>query len=120
MVECLPNRPRRRPQRRACCLARTHDAAPRSCTGAPQITAGEEIDVTLGVRFGLSTLAAAGLGNLVADVAGIGFANSIEVGRPLLSLAGRTCCSDARFPCNAALCRVRGCRLHAAHTLAVL
>ena len=41
--------------------------------------AGEEIDETFGVKFGLSTLASAGLGNLVSDVAGIGFAEQIEV-----------------------------------------
>lgn len=41
--------------------------------------AGEEIDATFGVKFGLSTLASAGLGNLVSDVAGIGFAEQIEV-----------------------------------------
>lgn len=40
--------------------------------------AGDEIDALFGARLGLSTLASAGLGNLLADVAGIGFANSIE------------------------------------------
>lgn len=44
-----------------------------------QLVAGEEIDATFGVKFGLSTLASAGLGNLVSDVAGIGFAEQIEV-----------------------------------------
>lgn len=32
---------------------------------------GDQIDCSLGVRFGLSTLAAAGLGNLISDVVGI-------------------------------------------------
>lgn len=41
--------------------------------------AGEEIDATLGVKLGFSTLASAGLGNLVSDVAGIGFADQLEV-----------------------------------------
>lgn len=41
--------------------------------------AGEEIDATLGVKLGFSTLASAGLGNLVSDVAGIGFAEQLEV-----------------------------------------
>ena len=36
------------------------------------LVAGDYIDVTFGVTFGLSTLAAAGLGNMVSDVAGIG------------------------------------------------
>ena len=45
--------------------------------------AGEEIDATLGVKLGFSTLASAGLGNLVSDVAGIGFAEQLEVRRCL-------------------------------------
>ena len=45
--------------------------------------AGEEIDATLGVKLGFSTLASAGLGNLVSDVAGIGFAEQLEASRPL-------------------------------------
>lgn len=44
-----------------------------------QLVAGEEIDATLGVKLGFSTLASAGLGNLVSDVAGIGFADQLEV-----------------------------------------
>ena len=43
------------------------------------LVAGEEIDSQLGVRFGLSMLASAGLGNMVADVVGVGAANAIEV-----------------------------------------
>jgi len=42
------------------------------------LVAGEEIDATLGVKLGFSTLASAGLGNLVSDVAGIGFAEQLE------------------------------------------
>lgn len=42
------------------------------------LVAGEEIDATLGVKLGFSTLASAGLGNLVSDVAGIGFADQLE------------------------------------------
>ena len=38
---------------------------------AIMIVAGDRIDATLGVRLGFSTLAAAGLGNLISDVAGI-------------------------------------------------
>ena len=44
-----------------------------------QIIAGDEIELVFGARMGLSTLAAAGLGNLVSDIAGLGFANQIEV-----------------------------------------
>ena len=42
------------------------------------LLAGEEIEAVFGARFGLSTLAAAGLGNLVSDVAGLGLADQIE------------------------------------------
>mmetsp|Transcript_6313 Transcript_6313/g.13912 ORF Transcript_6313/g.13912 Transcript_6313/m.13912 type:complete len:268 (+) Transcript_6313:72-875(+) len=44
------------------------------------LTAGEEIDTLFGARLGLSTLASAGLGNLVADVIGVSAANAIEQG----------------------------------------
>lgn len=42
------------------------------------IMAGETIDNTLGGALGLSTMAAAGLGNLFSDVAGLGLADTIE------------------------------------------
>ncbi len=42
------------------------------------ILSGEYIDATLGVRMGLSTLAAAGVGNLVSDMLGVGCGNFIE------------------------------------------
>ena len=41
--------------------------------------AGEEIDSVFGASWGLSKLAAAGLGNIVADVVGVGCADRIEV-----------------------------------------
>ncbi len=44
------------------------------------ILAGDQIDATLGVRFGLSTLAAAGFGNLISDVVGVVSGQSIEAG----------------------------------------
>ena len=40
---------------------------------AIMILAGDKIDMTLGLSLGLSTMAAAGLGNLLSDVCGIGF-----------------------------------------------
>jgi hypothetical protein len=43
-----------------------------------QIVAGDYIDASLGAAFCLSTMAAAGLGNLVSDVAGIFCADAIE------------------------------------------
>jgi CRP-like cAMP-binding protein len=45
---------------------------------AIMILVGDKIDSTLGVRFGLSTLAAAGLGNLISDVVGISLGEVIE------------------------------------------
>jgi len=61
------------------------------------LTAGEGIEARFGVAFGLSTLAAAGLGNLLSDVAGLGLADQIEAraratrwgAPPLLSAADR-------------------------------
>lgn len=58
--------------------------------------AGDEIDALFGARFGLSTLASAGLGNLLADVAGIGFANSIEQAVRKLKWAQQTGISKAQ------------------------
>jgi Transmembrane protein 65 len=43
-----------------------------------QILAGDYIDAKLGAAFCLSTMAAAGLGNLISDIAGIFMADSIE------------------------------------------
>ncbi|KAK6179938.1 hypothetical protein SNE40_012184 [Patella caerulea] len=42
------------------------------------IAFGEYIDMTLGMRLGISTMAAAGFGNLISDVAGIGLASYVE------------------------------------------
>ncbi|KAL8596175.1 hypothetical protein ACOMHN_021215 [Nucella lapillus] len=42
------------------------------------IVAGEYIDLTLGAMFGISTMAAAGFGNLISDVAGVGSAYNVE------------------------------------------
>ncbi|XP_015924958.1 transmembrane protein 65 [Parasteatoda tepidariorum] len=42
------------------------------------ILAGDYIDTTIGVTFGISTMAAAGLGNTLSDVAGIGSAFYVE------------------------------------------
>ncbi|XP_043194522.1 transmembrane protein 65-like isoform X2 [Amphibalanus amphitrite] len=43
------------------------------------ITAGDYIEASVGVAFGISTMAAAALGNAVSDVAGIGSAFYVEV-----------------------------------------
>ncbi|VDO98670.1 unnamed protein product [Soboliphyme baturini] len=42
------------------------------------ILSGEYIDMSLGILFNISTMAAAGMGNLLSDVSGIGFAYYIE------------------------------------------
>lgn len=44
------------------------------------IVAGESIEASIGVTLGLSSFAAAGLGNLTSDVLGLGLSSSIEVG----------------------------------------
>ena len=48
------------------------------CDNAIMLTAGEGIESSLGVAFGITTLAAAGLGNLISDVVGLGLADTIE------------------------------------------
>ncbi|TPP65000.1 Transmembrane protein 65 [Fasciola gigantica] len=45
---------------------------------AIMIVAGEYIDLTFASLFGLSTMAAAGLGNLVSDICGLGLAGYVE------------------------------------------
>lgn len=39
---------------------------------------GEYIDWTLGVTFGISTMAAAGIGNMISDLAGLGLADQVS------------------------------------------
>ncbi|CAM9223316.1 unnamed protein product [Chrysoparadoxa australica] len=45
---------------------------------AIMITAGEYIDITLGVTLGISTMCAAALGNLISDLAGVGLGGVVE------------------------------------------
>jgi hypothetical protein len=45
---------------------------------AVMLVAGDQIDMTLGVSLGISTLAAAGLGNLLSDVGGVWAGGAIE------------------------------------------
>jgi hypothetical protein len=42
------------------------------------ILAGEYIDTTLGIYLGISTMAAAALGNTISDVAGVGLSHYVE------------------------------------------
>jgi len=43
------------------------------------ILVGEYIDTSIGIAFGISTMAAAGIGNTLSDVAGIGSAFYVEL-----------------------------------------
>ncbi len=43
-----------------------------------QLVAGEQIDLAFGTRLGISTLASAALGNLVADVVGVSVTHQIQ------------------------------------------
>ena len=45
---------------------------------AIMILAGDYIDMTIGISLGISTMAAAGLGNLVSDVCGVWAGSSVE------------------------------------------
>lgn len=45
---------------------------------AIMIIAGDYIDITLGAALSISTMAAAGFGNMISDVAGIGLAGTVE------------------------------------------
>ncbi|XP_072170665.1 transmembrane protein 65-like [Diadema setosum] len=45
---------------------------------AIMIIAGDYIDMTIGAALSISTMAAAGMGNMISDVAGIGLAGTVE------------------------------------------
>jgi tRNA-specific adenosine deaminase 1 len=68
------------------CHTPTHAHAPRAshrtssdARALPlQILSGDAIEATVGVALGLSTMAAAGCGNMVSDVLGIGISGWIE------------------------------------------
>ena len=53
---------------------------------AVMLVAGDQIDMTLGVSLGISTLAAAGLGNLLSDVGGVWAGGIIEKSSDSLGL----------------------------------
>lgn len=48
------------------------------CDNLIMIVAGDTIDALFGARLGITTLAAAGLGNIVADVVGVGATQQIK------------------------------------------
>jgi hypothetical protein len=56
----------------ACLPALPHHALPL------QLVAGEQIDHLFGARLGLSMMASAGLGNLVADVVGVSATHTVQ------------------------------------------
>lgn len=71
-----------------------------------QIVAGDEIESMFGAKLGLSTLAAAGLGNLISDVIGLGMAEPVQVkekircGRPIrLIMSQREVFKDSLTVC---------------------
>ncbi|KAL4095351.1 hypothetical protein PRIC1_008725 [Phytophthora ramorum] len=56
------------------------------------ILAGDYIDLTLGVSLGISSMAAAGIGNTISDIAGLGLSNVVEdfcarLGLPVAALS---------------------------------
>ena len=64
-----------------------------------QILAGDEIESTFGARLGLSTLAAAGLGNLLSDLVGLAMAEPIQArSRPKI-LGDQPSCTMVLFRC---------------------
>ncbi|KAI4875664.1 hypothetical protein NFI96_005945 [Prochilodus magdalenae] len=64
------------------CIVLLHNAIPFVGFGfldnAIMIAAGTQIELSIGVTFGISTMAAAALGNLVSDLAGLGLAGYVE------------------------------------------
>ncbi|CAI5448181.1 unnamed protein product [Caenorhabditis angaria] len=72
------------------------------------ILAGEYIDQQLGAVLAISTMAAAALGNLISDIAGVGLAHYVEIGvakcgikHPVLT-SEQLESSKARYTTNAA------------------
>ncbi|XP_053101581.1 transmembrane protein 65 isoform X2 [Hemicordylus capensis] len=54
---------------------------------AIMIAAGTQIELSIGIVFGISTMAAAALGNLVSDLAGLGLAGYVEAMASRLGLS---------------------------------
>ncbi|KAM6972874.1 transmembrane protein 65 [Aplochiton taeniatus] len=55
---------------------------------AIMIAAGTQIEMSIGITFGISTMAAAALGNLVSDLAGLGLAGYVEALASRLGMHG--------------------------------
>ncbi|CAK4611727.1 unnamed protein product [Aphanomyces euteiches] len=72
------------------------------------ILAGDYIDITLGVSLGISSMAAAGLGNAVSDVAGIGLGGVIESWASQLGLADPKLSQSQRLLRSAQIARYAG------------
>jgi len=67
-------------------------------------SAGDFIDSTLCYTLGFSTMCAAGIGNIVSDVFGLGAAGPIELGLKKLGIAGPKL-SPAQLQVNILYCR---------------
>ena len=73
---------------------------------------GEFVDSTLGVTFGLSTLAAAGIGQIFSDVSGVCFGGTVEafmgrLGIPTASISSeqaKTAILCVDFPNDDCMC----------------
>lgn len=80
-----------------------------------QILSGDAIEASVGVALSLSTMAAAGCGNMVSDVLGIGISNQIEVSclRGVLWLCAltqhRAAPAPARLRCDGLPLAAHGC-----------
>lgn len=78
-----------------------------------QLVAGEQIDHLFGARMGLTVLASAGLGNMVADVVGVSATHSVQENMkrfykpPRLRWASSQTCVAVRWHL---LALRRGCR----------
>jgi hypothetical protein len=94
-------------------VSRCHLCARAHARAAWQILSGDAIEATVGVALSLSTMAAAGCGNMVSDVLGIGISGQIEARAPRAALlrtcmrADVTCARSAQRACDAAGFRSR-------------
>lgn len=75
---CLALAPCGPPSPPSSSLKKTHAPCPSVPLVHLQLVAGEQIDVLFGASMGISTLASAALGNLVADVVGVSVTHQIQ------------------------------------------
>lgn len=75
------------------------------------ILAGDYIDLTLGVSLGISSMAAAGIGNTISDIAGLGLGNLVEdlcarLGLPVPALTTEQVTGRVHGPSDSKCCSV--------------